>query len=120
MRSRRWTVVVVLVLAGTALAALSGPTILQSPGVVVTPGAQRPPVYEGRIKDVRAAVGLLVLTVGEGKEAREVRFDIGEARFVGPSGNEWKSGDLRAGDRVRVAMAPDRPSLVQQVSVLSR
>jgi len=46
-----------------------------------------------------------------------MRFDIGEARFVGPSGDEWKGEDLQIGDPVRVTMTDDG-SLVQQVNVL--
>jgi len=81
------------------------------------PSGEGVKVYEGRIKDVRPAWGLLVLTVGQGKQAREMRFDMGEARIVGPSGDEWKGQDLHIGDRVRVAMTPDG-TLVQQISVL--
>jgi hypothetical protein len=36
---------------------------------------------------------------------------------VGPSGNEWKGGDLQIGDRVRVTLTSDG-TLVQQVTVL--
>lgn len=74
------------------------------------------PVYEGRIQDVRPAWGLLVVVVGAGREAREVRFDIREARIVGPSGSEWKGQDLLRGDRVRVRLVAGG-RLVQQVSV---
>jgi hypothetical protein len=74
-------------------------------------------VYEGWIKDVRPAWDLLVLTVGKGKKARDLRFDMGEARIVGPDGSEWKGQDLRIGDRVRVELTADG-TLVQQISVL--
>jgi hypothetical protein len=73
--------------------------------------------FDGRIKDVRPVWGILVLTVGEGKKARDRRFDISEARIVGPSGAEWKGQDLRRGDRVRVELTTDG-ELVQQISVL--
>jgi hypothetical protein len=76
-----------------------------------------PKFPEGRIKDVRPALGILILSVGKGKEARERRFDIAEARIVGPSGAEWKGQDLHIGDRVRVEMTEDG-TLVQQVRVL--
>jgi hypothetical protein len=66
---------------------------------------------------VRPVWGVLILTVGEGREARDVRFDMSEARIVGPSGAEWKGQDLRVGDRVRVALTDDG-KLVQQISVL--
>jgi uncharacterized protein (TIGR03000 family) len=78
---------------------------------------QRPAAFEGRIKDVRFVWGILVLSVGEGKKARDIRFDISDARIVGPSGAEWKGQDLRRGYRVRVEMAASG-RLVQQVSVL--
>jgi hypothetical protein len=74
-------------------------------------------VYGGWIKDVRPAWDLLVLTVGRGKEARDLGLDMGEARIVGPSGSEWKGQDLRLGDRVHVVMTPDG-RLVQQINVL--
>jgi hypothetical protein len=38
-------------------------------------------VYEGVVKDAGPAWGYLVLTVGKGKEARDVRFDILGARI---------------------------------------
>jgi len=110
-------------------------TLTQSQRVVVTAGAHvrvrfprrpgdepAPPllegrIFEGRIKDVRDVWGILILTVSEGKKARDIRFDISEARIVGPSGAEWKGQDLHRGDRVRVAMTANG-RLVQQVSVL--
>jgi hypothetical protein len=123
---RRFLSIAVVVLAGSALLAL-GCSDTQSQRVVdegVTQdrvsfrGQQAAGrVYEGRIKDARPAWDLLILTVGEGKEARDLRFDIGEARIVGPSGAEWKGQDLHIGDRVRVKMADDG-TLVQQLSVL--
>ena len=107
-----------------------GRPVTQSQKVVVTAGAQvrvrfpMPPREqpatrwnEGQIKDVRPAWGILILTVGKGKKARDLRFDISEARIVGPSGAEWKGEDLRVGDPVRVEMTTDG-TLVQQVSVL--
>jgi hypothetical protein len=148
MCSRFLSITVVLVLAGPALAAPGGDkpsrhadratinerggTVTQGQRVVVRAGAQAParfPVgprdqpaaprsYEGRIKDVRPVWGILVLTVGQGKKARDMRFDIGHARIVGPSGAEWKGQDLQVGDRVRVEMTA-AGTLVQQLSVLS-
>jgi hypothetical protein len=127
MRRKFLPISVVLALAAAALAATgcdqrSGQTgravIRVSAPPVATPEGQGAKVYEGRIKDVRPAWDLLILTVGKGKEAQDIRFDIGEARIVGPFGNEWKGQDLRVGDRVRVGLAADG-TLVQQVSVLA-
>jgi hypothetical protein len=75
------------------------------------------PVFEGSIKDIRAAEGVLTLTVGKGKQARDRAFSIQGARIVGLSGAEWKANDLRVGDRVRVEMTRDG-KLVQEVRVL--
>jgi hypothetical protein len=117
---------VVLSLAAATLAAIGcdkptqkveGAVIRVSAPFVATAEGRGVKVYEGWIKDVRPAISLLILTVGEGKEAQDRRFDIGEARIVGPSGNEWKGDDLRIGDRVRVELTADG-TLVQQVSVL--
>jgi uncharacterized protein (TIGR03000 family) len=74
-------------------------------------------VYEGRIKDVRPAWGFLILTVGKGKEARDLGFNISQARIVGPSGAEWKGQDFQAGDPALVEMTANG-TLVQQVSIL--
>ena len=126
MRRRLLPITVVLALVGATLGASGcGQRSPQTDGAVVkvsapadaTPEGQRAKVYEGRIKDVRPAWSLLILTVGQGKEARDMRFDMGEARIVGPSGAEWKGQDLRLGDRVRVELTADG-TLVQQVSVL--
>jgi hypothetical protein len=126
MRRRVLPVGVVLILAGATLAAAGcdnrprqtdGGVIPVSAPADATPAGQGVKAYEGRIKDVRPAWSILILTVGQGKEARDMRFDIGEARIVGPSGDEWKGQDLHVGDRVRVALTPDG-TLVQQVSVL--
>jgi hypothetical protein len=121
-------ITVVLFLAGAAPAAVGGSRRTPNPEAVVPVGRQgevrfqdRPAAgrsSEGRIKDVRPAWGLLILTVGKGKEARDLRFDIGEARIVGPDGAEWKGQDLRIGDRVRVDLTANG-RLVQQVSVLA-
>jgi len=46
----------------------------------------------------------LTLTIGKGKNATDQKFQIPEARIVGPTGSEWKVGDLRNGDRVEVEM----------------
>ncbi len=80
------------------------------------PAAER--VYEGRIKDVSPAWGLLALTVGQCSEARDLCFDIREARIVGSEGAERKGQDLGTGDRVRVQLTADG-RLVQQVSILA-
>ena len=128
MRRKFLPISVVLALAAAALAATgcdqrSGQTgravIRVSAPPVATPEGQGAKVYEGRIKDVRPVWGILDLTVGAGKEARDVRFDIGEARIVGPDGDEWKGQDLRVGARVRVQLTADG-RLVQQVSVLAQ
>jgi len=87
---------------------------------ISVPAAQyqkRGPVFTGRIKDVRGGMGLLTLTMGEGKSATDRTFKIPEARIVGPAGSEWKVGDLREGDRVEVELTLDRKT-VQEVRVL--
>jgi hypothetical protein len=126
MRRRFLPVAVVLALAGATLGApgcdkpsptTDGAVIRVSAPADRTPQSQGAKVYEGRIKDVRPAWYLLVLTVGEGKQARDLRFDISEARIVGPSGSEWKGQDLRVGDPVRVTLTADG-RLVQQINVL--
>jgi hypothetical protein len=119
---------VVLILAGAALTGCASRSATHSQVPLVRTAApvpvrsqdqqQIPRLYEGRIKDVRAALGILILIVGKGKETRELRFDIREARIVGPSGAEWKGQDLQVGDRVRVELTADA-TLVQQVSVLA-
>jgi hypothetical protein len=127
MPGRHSAVAVVLFLAGAALAVVGGSRRTPNPRPFVQAGEEvevrfqdRPAadrVYEGRIRDVRPAWGVLILTLGQGKETRDVRFDIGEARIVGPDGAEWKGQDLRVGDRVRVQLTADG-RLVQQVSEL--
>jgi hypothetical protein len=82
--------------------------------LVAAPARQ---VFRGRIRDVRGIYGTLTLTVGEGRQARDRRFPIREARIVGPAGAEWKVGDLREGDRVEVEMAGDGRT-AQEVRVL--
>jgi 3-dehydroquinate synthase class II len=128
MPGRLLAVAVVFFLAGAALPVVGGPRRTPNPGAFLQAGERvevrfqgRPAAarsYEGRIKDVRPAWGVLILTVGKGKEARDLRFDIGEARIVGPDGDEWKGQDLRVGDRVRVQLTADG-RLVQQVSELA-
>jgi hypothetical protein len=126
MRRRCLPITAVLTLAGAALAAPGcGKPPRQTDVAVIRVSApadatlegQGAKVYEGRIRDVRPAWDLLVLTVGEGKQARDLRLDMGEARIVGPSGSEWKGQDLLLGDRVRVTMTADG-TLVQQINVL--
>jgi hypothetical protein len=126
MRRTALPIAVVLVLAGVTLAASGCDNRSRQTDRAVIPVSAAADftleghgvkVYEGRIKDVRAAWGNLILTVGQGKEARDMRFDIGEARIVGPSGAEWKGQDLHLGDRVRVELTADG-TLVQQISVL--
>jgi hypothetical protein len=125
VRRRLLTITVALAFAGAALGSAgcesrsrqSVHALPVNAPVEETPERQRGKVYEGRIKDARPALGILILTVGEGKEARDVRLDMSEARIVGPSGNEWKGQDLWIGDRVRVEMTRDG-GLVQQISVL--
>jgi hypothetical protein len=112
MSSRFLSITVALILAGAALA--------EADGDKTSTSRRQPPaprVYEGRIKDVRPAVGMLILTMGKGKQARDLRFNISEARIVGLFGAEWKGEDLNVGDRVRVQMTADG-ALVQQVRVL--
>jgi hypothetical protein len=127
MRRQLLAMTVVLFLAGAALATVGGCSRPEGQSAVAPAGPQvdvafpeqpaagRP--YEGRIKDVRPVWSTLILTVGKGKEARDMRFDIGYARIVGPDGAEIKGQDLRIGQRVRVELTADG-RLVQQVSVL--
>ena len=127
MRRRFLPIIIVLAIAGAALAATGCDERAQKPdddAVIrvsapadVAPERRGGKVYEGRIKDVRPAWGVLILTVGKGKEERDLRLDMSEARIVGPSGNEWKGQDLWIGDRVRVEMTSNG-RLVQQISVL--
>ncbi len=113
------------VFAGACLATSRGNIIAWHPKRVVKAAPRvdflDPPanlrVYEGRIKDIRPVWGILILTVGKGKKARDLRFDMSEARIVGPSGAEWKGEDVWVGDRVRVELTRDL-SLVKQITVL--
>jgi hypothetical protein len=123
---KSFSIVVGLLLAGASLATAGGGTsqaqkeVVRAEAQVRLPPRRQPAAprsYEGRIKDVRPVWGILVLTVGKGKEAQNRRFDISEARIVGPSGNEWRAENLRSGDRVRVELTAGG-RLVQQVSVL--
>jgi hypothetical protein len=124
MRSTFLPITVVL-LAGATLAACGcakeahtgRAVVLVSAPPVAPPERRTVKVVEGRIKDVRPVWGILLLTTGKGKEARDTRFDISEARIVGPVGDEWKGQDLQVGDRVRLELTADG-RLVQQVSVL--
>jgi hypothetical protein len=131
MRRTSLPITVVLAFAGAALAGsgcddraqttdaavvrVSAPADATPESVDATPEDGK--VYEGVLEDVRPAWGYLILTVGQGKEARDVRFDMRGARIVGPSGNEWKGQDLWVGDRVLVEMTADG-RLVRQISVL--
>jgi hypothetical protein len=126
MRRRFLPITVVLILAGAPLAASGCENRARQTGRAVipvsapadaAPGGRGAKVYEGRIKDVRPVWGILVLTVGEGKKARDIRFDMTDARIVGPSGNEWKGQDIYIGDRVRVRLTAGG-KLVQQITVL--
>jgi hypothetical protein len=124
MRSSFLPITLVL-LAGAALAACGcdkeahtgRAVVLVSAPAVAPPGGRDVRAVEGRIKDVRPVWGILILTMGKEKETRDIRFDISEARIVGPVGDEWKGQDLQVGDRVRLELAADG-RLVQQVSVL--
>jgi hypothetical protein len=95
--------------------------LLLAPFGLLSPAALEPPPTEGtvrgRIKDVRGAAGMLLLTVGEGKEARDHAFLILDTRFVGPTGSEIKVGDLREGDVVEAALSRDGRS-AREVRVL--
>jgi hypothetical protein len=119
MRRTFSAVALVLSLAGAVLAPVGGPGPARAQARA-RPRAQAeaPRVYEGRISDVRPVWGVLILTVGEGREAHEVGFDISQGRIVGPGGSEWRGENLHVGDRVRVELTPDR-TLVQQVRVLA-
>ena len=66
-----------------------------------------PMVSEGPIKDVLGTDGTLTLTLGDGKQAKDRAFLIGEPRITGPDGDEMKVGDLRRGDRVQLKMTAD-------------
>jgi hypothetical protein len=127
MRSKILAISVVSVLAAGTLVVIGGPGRTPEQGTVIpaedlvevrfpNPQAEAR-VYQGPIKDVRPVWSLLILSVGKGSQARDIRFDMSEARIVGPDGNEWKGQDLRVGDRVRVELTADR-KLVQQISVL--
>jgi len=76
-----------------------------------------PMVFEGQIKDVRGVDGILTLTVGEGKQAKDQLFPISEAKIKGTDGAELKVEDLRLGDRVQVEMTADG-RLVRVIRVL--
>ena len=123
MKRNLLPITVALVFAGVALAATgcenrsqqTDDAVIRVSATDDTPEGGK--VYEGRIKDVRPALGVLILTVGQGKQARDLRFDVSEARIVGPSGNEWKGQDLWIGDRVLVELTANG-RLVQQISVL--
>jgi hypothetical protein len=100
-----------LVLAATLLGLVTG-------GALAAPQPRpKAPEFEGVIDDLWGAYGLLRLRVGSGAKAKVWSFDVGEARIVGPAGAEWKLGDLRKGDRVRVVLARDGRT-VQEVRVL--
>ena len=124
MRTRFLPIPVVIALVGATLAATGCGDRARKTGVAVVrvsaPADATPEggkVYEGRIEDVRPAWGVLVLTVGKGSEARDLRLDMTDARIVGTWGNEWKGQDIYIGDRVRVEMTSDG-SLVRQITVL--
>jgi hypothetical protein len=78
---------------------------------------RRGKVFTGLIKDVRGTMGSLTLTMGKGKQTKDRTFKIPEARIVGPTGSEWKVGDLRKGDRVEVELTADG-STVREIRVL--
>lgn len=78
-----------------------------------------PQVFEGRIRDVRGTDGTLTLTLREGEEARDRMFLITEARIKGPTGLEWKVGNLRVGERVQVELTPSG-RMVRVIRVLPR
>jgi hypothetical protein len=79
-------------------------------GAILARAPAAPPtlvVFEGHIKDIRGTAGTLTLTLGDGGQARDRTFLIGEATIRGPERAEWKVGDLRAGDRVEVVLTAD-------------
>jgi hypothetical protein len=98
-------------------ALLLGSWALLAPAGSAAPPAKQ--VFKGRIKDVRGVFGTLTLTIGEGKQAKDRKFQIQEARILSSDGVEQKIGYLQEGDRVEVEMAPDGKT-VQEVRVLER
>src|SRR5262249_56678163 len=83
MRTRFLPIIVVLVFAGATLAATGCDDRAQKTDVAVVrvsapadaaPERRGGKVYDGRLKDVRPAWGVLVLTVGKGKEAQDLRL----------------------------------------------
>jgi hypothetical protein len=102
------------------------------PIAAIAPPAKRSSdkrVFTGVIQDVRGITGRLVLRpTGKqadkkaGKKAGKKKtkdrvFDISEARILGPDGDEWKVGDLREGDEIRVTLTRSG-RLVKEVRVL--
>ncbi len=72
--------------------------------VQAAPERTAPPkgrVFRGIIADVRGVAGDLMLRPRAGSGKGQT-FRIAKARIVGPTGSEWKVGDLQAGDRVEV------------------
>ena len=59
-----------------------------------------PPVFTGHIKDIRGTDGTLVLTVGEGKEARDQAFQITED-LLDVEGDAGRTGKRVQKDAVR-------------------
>src|SRR5262249_6694241 len=121
-----FSITVELLLAGVVLVVLGGLALTYSGTEVAVAGEQvvarleeqpTSTVHEGRIKDVRSALGVLILTVDKGKDKCDLRLNMSQARILGPSGGEWKADDLRNGDRVRVELTADL-RLVQQIRVL--
>jgi hypothetical protein len=83
------------------------------------PGPAAPPkgeVFKGVIQDVRGIFGTLTLRPDGAPKQKDRSFRIDRARIVGPTGLEWKIGDLQVNDRVEVVMTADGRT-VQEVRV---
>jgi hypothetical protein len=50
---------------------------------------------------------MITLTLRQDNQVRSRQFSTLEARVKGPTGIEWKIGDLRPGDRVEIELTAD-------------
>ncbi len=75
--------------------------------VLVSAAPPAPSVFQGYVNDVRGTDGTITLTVRQDNQVRSRQFWILDARVKGPTGTEWKIGDLRPGDRVEVELVAD-------------
>jgi hypothetical protein len=82
-------------------------TLLGVLALLVPAAPPAPLVFQGHVKDVRGTNGILTLVVKQDNQVRSRQFSILDARAKGPTGTEWKIGDLRPGDRVEVELVAD-------------